>query len=325
MNSKNNFGIYKITSPTGKIYIGQTVKSKRRYSDYKRVDCKNQRLLFNSLKKHGFESHIFEMIHILEVINMSKIDIINELNRLEIYYIEFHNSFKDNNENGMNLNKGGNINQVSQETKDKIRLYATGKTPTQETKDKISKANKGKKRTQEEIEAIIKKLTGRKRSGESKKRMSEIMTGKIFTDEHKKNLSESKKGDKSWNYGKKHKEESILKMSEAHKGKKKSPEAVRKSADSKRGKKQSKEACMKKSIASKKYWDEQRKISDEIRKNKIKYSNRKERSEESKEKVRGVNSHNYGKKLTPESIAKREATKKRNRELIEEEKRMMIF
>ncbi len=38
-----------------------------------------------------------------------------------------------------------------------------------------------------------------------------------------------------------------------------------------------------------------------------------------------ISKSNTGKKLTPETIAKREATRKRNRELIEEEKRMMIF
>lgn len=287
MNDKNYCGIYKITSPSGKIYIGQTVKSRSRYSDYKRIACEKQRLLFSSLKKYGFDSHVLEMIHVLDTTSMSKIDIVNELNRLEIHYIEFYNSFKDNNENGMNLNKGGNVNQTSQETRCRMSLSSSGKITSQETKDKISKANKGKKRTQEDVEIIRKNSTGRKRSEESKKKMSEIMTGKVFSEEHKKNISKAKKGVKS---KKPRSKETRLKMSLVHKGKKKSPEAVKKSADSKRGKKQSEEARLKKSIASK-----------------------------------GERNPNYGKKRSPEINAKIVASFKRNRALIEEEKRMMIF
>ena len=48
-------GIYKITSPTNKIYIGQSTNIENRWNDYyKMIRCKRQTRLYNSLKKYGF-------------------------------------------------------------------------------------------------------------------------------------------------------------------------------------------------------------------------------------------------------------------------------
>lgn len=56
-------GIYKITSPSGKVYIGQSTNIKQRWEDYnKMIRCKRQTRLYNSLQKHGPENHIFEII-----------------------------------------------------------------------------------------------------------------------------------------------------------------------------------------------------------------------------------------------------------------------
>ena len=52
-------GIYKITSPTNKIYIGQSIDIENRFTKYKSLDCKNQVRLYNSLKKYGFDKHKF--------------------------------------------------------------------------------------------------------------------------------------------------------------------------------------------------------------------------------------------------------------------------
>jgi len=105
--------IYKITSPTGKIYIGQTFNFERRMSSYRSGDCKNQKILFRSLIKYGFKNHKVEII--------DNRDSIKELLNLEKFYIELFNSY--NSENGMNLTRGGdgcNIDQHSEETKLKI-------------------------------------------------------------------------------------------------------------------------------------------------------------------------------------------------------------
>jgi len=55
-------GIYKITSPTGKIYIGQSTNIKKRWGFYIGLHCKGQTKLYNSLKKYGWEGHKKEIL-----------------------------------------------------------------------------------------------------------------------------------------------------------------------------------------------------------------------------------------------------------------------
>ena len=63
-------GIYKITSPNNKIYIGESIDIFRRFNSYKKLQCKNQKKLHASFKKHGVLSHIFEIIEICDVNNL---------------------------------------------------------------------------------------------------------------------------------------------------------------------------------------------------------------------------------------------------------------
>lgn len=84
-------GIYKITSPTGKIYIGQSVNIKNRIRRYKNIDCKAQKKLYNSLNKHGWNNHNFEILLECEI---------SELNEKERYYQELFNCIS---KNGLNL------------------------------------------------------------------------------------------------------------------------------------------------------------------------------------------------------------------------------
>lgn len=73
----NRFGnVYKITSPTGRIYIGSSSNIKKRFVDYKCYDCKYQRKLYNSLKKYGWENHIFEIIWKGKIDEMLKQEVI---------------------------------------------------------------------------------------------------------------------------------------------------------------------------------------------------------------------------------------------------------
>lgn len=54
--------IYKIVSPSGKIYIGQTTNLEARFKTYERLACKGQIKLYNSLKKYGWDNHTKEII-----------------------------------------------------------------------------------------------------------------------------------------------------------------------------------------------------------------------------------------------------------------------
>jgi group I intron endonuclease len=64
-------GIYKITNPSGKIYIGQSIDIVRRFGEYKNMKFSPQIKLKNSIKKYGLENHKFEIIEECNVENLN--------------------------------------------------------------------------------------------------------------------------------------------------------------------------------------------------------------------------------------------------------------
>lgn len=124
-------GIYKITSPTNKIYVGQSIDIEKRFKQYKRLDCKKQPKLYNSFLKHGVENHIFE---ILEECSLDK------LNVREVFWKQKYNTISE----GLNcelfdIGQGPRSSQV----KDKISKSMTGKTKTEEHCKNLSLAKTG--------------------------------------------------------------------------------------------------------------------------------------------------------------------------------------
>ena len=110
-------GIYKITNPLNKIYIGQSINIERRFKEYQ----KHQQIttigskLFNSIKKYGCNNHQFEII---EECNLE------QLNEKEIYWgLKFDVLGK----NGLNLRLGDSNGLCSEETKQKIGYGNKGK------------------------------------------------------------------------------------------------------------------------------------------------------------------------------------------------------
>lgn len=84
--------IYKITSPTGKVYVGSTINVQQRWKKYYNLHCKSQIKLYNSFLKYGTENHLFEII--CECNNSEKY-------KLENYYGNLYNVL--NFKNGLNL------------------------------------------------------------------------------------------------------------------------------------------------------------------------------------------------------------------------------
>jgi group I intron endonuclease len=93
--------IYKYTSPSGGIYIGQTINTieKRKTQHIHDVKCGSTKIFHNAIRKYGIETFKQEILQ--EAYSKE------ELNSLEIYYIEKYNSYYKNNTNGYNMTIGG--------------------------------------------------------------------------------------------------------------------------------------------------------------------------------------------------------------------------
>ena len=102
-------GIYKVTNPSGKVYIGQSLRIESRLNCYRSMNCKNQRHLYNSILKHGWDKHSFEIIHQLPE------DVTQEvLNAYETFYWQ---QYKDCKVKMLNIREPGSKGRISEETK----------------------------------------------------------------------------------------------------------------------------------------------------------------------------------------------------------------
>ena len=133
--------IYKITSPNGKVYIGQTINKKQRRYHYNSNSFKLQIKLWNNTQKHNWNpADTFEIIE--ECLCGENKYFLNER---EKYWIEFYDSYK----NGLNCNKGGYGNSgyiASDETKQKMSSSHKNKPPMSDsTKQLLRELNLGGK------------------------------------------------------------------------------------------------------------------------------------------------------------------------------------
>ena len=131
-------GIYKITSPSGKIYIGQSINIEKRFSNYYTLkkSTKNQIRLYNSFIKYQVENHIFE------IIEECNIDLLNERER---YWQEHFNVIGKNGLNCQLTNTLIKKKLVSFETKNKMSIAKKGKKQTIEHKNKVTLSKIGRK------------------------------------------------------------------------------------------------------------------------------------------------------------------------------------
>jgi len=163
-------GIYKITSPSGKIYIGQTTNFIKRKNYYKNGAKPYQVRIYNSLEKYGYDAHTIEFIEECLVEN---------LNERERHWQEFYNVIG---ENGLNCrltatnDKSGFLSESSKhklsiakkkvviggEWREKFAYDWSGKNHSEQTKRKMSESAKGKKKTSEHISKLPQNQKGYK-------------------------------------------------------------------------------------------------------------------------------------------------------------------
>lgn len=160
-------GVYIIISPSGRVYIGYSKDIFDRWSDYKCLDCKGQRKLYNSFLKYGVENHIFQIVQECEF---------EHLSRCERYWQEFYDVTGPKGLNCILTETDEKPRVYSEETRLKISLANIGKIVGEETRRKISLANKG---------SIVPE--------ERKKRISEALIGRVFSDETLKKMSDRAK------------------------------------------------------------------------------------------------------------------------------------
>ena len=165
--------IYKLTSPTNKVYIGQTIDLSKRIRYYKTLQCKGQKRLYRSLVKYGFDSHILEIIEEVDV------EILMELEKFWIDQLKT-NCAKYPKNNGLNLCDGG--------------IGPTGRVASEESKLKNSIRNKGKVMSEESRRKISLAGIGRRHSVESKLKMSISNKGKLISSETREKISQTLKG-----------------------------------------------------------------------------------------------------------------------------------
>jgi len=164
--------IYKITSPSNRIYIGQTINFERRVNNYKKLNCKTQIRLYNSFLKYGFDSHK------IEVVENCKFD---ELNNRERYYQELFDCINK----GLNLiytNTSEKKKVVSEETRKKMSESGKIKVFSKEHRENISKAERPKNY----VNGVLAKTYF---TPEHRKKLSDWQIGRKFTAEHKRNIT----------------------------------------------------------------------------------------------------------------------------------------
>ena len=167
-------GIYKLTNPKGKVYIGQSTNIEHRWEKGHKYNVGEGKKLKNSINKYGWENHQKDIIEECSV---------EDLESRETYWIDFYDSYKT----GLNSTSSGGLSGYKDdEWKRKHRMGLTGrkgywkgkKRPNHSKWLKENGSGLSYKRTQEQKDDLSKKLTGRKFSKEVREKISKNKKGK---------------------------------------------------------------------------------------------------------------------------------------------------
>lgn len=231
-------GIYVIQSPTNAIYVGQSRNIEKRWSQYKKLKCKDQPRIYNSLKKHGADKHEFMIVnHLSDKTPQFVYD------HYEQVYMDV---FRDNGYDLMNLKEGGANGKLSEESKKKLseslkgkNTWTKGRKLSKEQIEAMKERRKLQVFSKEDKEKIAKSLReyyrcnphigmgghsspmkGRKQPKEFGDKLSKMFKGvPRHTEEFKIKMRIRNGGENNFFYGKKHTEETKKIISESRIGK----------------------------------------------------------------------------------------------------------
>ncbi|MBT4732275.1 GIY-YIG nuclease family protein [Candidatus Woesearchaeota archaeon] len=171
-----------------KSYIGQTIKT---LEDRKKGHCQsafngNSNFYFhNALRKYGIEN--FKWGIICECNSM------DELNKMESYYIKEYNTFMDEG-TGYNMTTGGFNHIFSEESNKKKGKSLKGRIRSKEHSMNISKGLLGRNLSDEHRKNISKTMFGVTKSEEHCNNISKGLTEKKLTESHRKSISDALMG-----------------------------------------------------------------------------------------------------------------------------------
>lgn len=163
-------GIYKITSPSGKVYIGQAVDFDVRIARYKTLKCEGQRRLYASFKKYGYEAHVVELID-----NCDGVD----FNERERYWQEYYDVLGLMGLNCRLQQTDTKKYRHSEETKRLIAASHIGQKHTEEWKK--AQSERKKNMSEETKEKIRLANLGKKTSETTRQKHAERMKGNCYT------------------------------------------------------------------------------------------------------------------------------------------------
>lgn len=129
-------GIYKITSPSGRVYIGQSWNIESRWEGYRAGKGKAQPLLHSSFCKYGVLSHRFEVVRHLSVDEQQAVMDYWEQYYMDLYRAEGHRL--------MNLRGAGSHGKWSQEWKERRSCQMKGRKMSKATRKAMSMAQTGR-------------------------------------------------------------------------------------------------------------------------------------------------------------------------------------
>lgn len=178
--------VYKVTSPSGKTYVGITGRTldRRQIEHAYQARSGSHRHFANALRKYG-EAMVWELLD-------EGIESLEEANDLECAYVTQLRS--SDRQFGYNLTEGGDGVVATAETRTKMSVSAKRRGVSAKQLSNLDKGRGGFWRGRKHSAATKQKLsdihTGRVISNQTRKKMSEAHRGRIFTGDHKQRLRE---------------------------------------------------------------------------------------------------------------------------------------
>ena len=165
---KKSYAIYRIKSPSGKMYIGKDEYFPSRMNNHRRIAENPRKLEYNSpihraIRKYGWSAMVVEVVD-------QNAKSVEELKRREKIWIRLHNSKRK----GYNQTLGGEGTQ--------------GFKHSDSTKEKLRQMKLGKKMSEDFCRLLGLRMLGRIHSEETKQRIGAGNRGKTVDDTTKQKL-----------------------------------------------------------------------------------------------------------------------------------------